>query len=134
MTTLAFIPKGEILKLYKEISKRNIDKNLNSKIQTNQEIIGTWINEEDTSYKLVFLDTGVLNEYVNNVLMGTLTYTISHSCGLTSDPNYEFLEKIESDGATYCYEINGINVDNSGILSIRSMENGKLYIFNKVTN
>ena len=137
MTSLAFIPKMNNAKIKKSTSssivlvKRN-SKNFRDSSQTNIEILGTWINEQDTSYKLVFLNTGILKEYVNDELMGTLNYSISHRCGSENDSNAEFLKKTESDGSTYCFEINGINVNNSGILSIRSMENGKLYTFNKV--
>ena len=138
MAVLAFIPKGNKIIINKPkdslitIKTKTNHKIVNLVNQTNPEIIGTWINEEDTSYKLVFLDTGVLKEYVNDELMGTLNYTISHNCGSESDTSIEFLKKIESDGSIYCFEINAINVNNNGILSIRSMENGKLYIFNKV--
>ena len=135
MTVLAFIPKVNTIVTKKPKNLTNIKTNhkiVNLVSENNPEIIGTWINEEDTSYKLVFLFSGVLKEYVNNELMGTLNYTISHNCGSESDANIEFLKKTESDGTTYCFEINGINENNSGILSITSMENGKIYIFNKV--
>lgn len=132
MAGLAFIPKNTISKSNIEISKIDSKIISNPISQINQEIIGIWINEDDLSYKLEFLDNGVLKEYVNNQLVATLAYSISHSCETTSDPSFEFLKKIENDGSTYCYEINGINIDNSGILSIRSMENGKLYIFNRL--
>ena len=137
MTSLAFIPKMNSAKFKKPTKSTIVAANrspnsLKAKSQTNIEIIGTWINEQDTSYKLVFLDAGILKEYVNNELTVTLNYTISHRCGNENDSSAEFLKKIESDGSTYCFEINGVNENNSGILSIRSMENGKLYTFNKV--
>lgn len=136
MTSLAFIPKMNSAKIKKSTKSTIIAVNrslsLKPKSQTNVEILGTWINEQDTSYKLVFLDAGILKEYVNDELTVTLNYTISHRCGSENDLSTEFLKKIESDGSTYCFEINGVNENNSGILSIRSMENGKLYTFNKV--
>lgn len=135
MTVLAFIPKENKIVTKKPTNLNTIKtkhKIVNLVSKNNPEIIGTWVNEEDNSYKLVFLFTGVLKEYVNNELIETLNYTISHNCGSESDANIEFLKKTESDGTTYCFEINGINEDNSGILSITSMENGKIYIFNKV--
>lgn len=96
------------------------------------EIIGTWIAEDDTKVKLIFNTDGTLVEYYNNELMDTFNYTISHQCGTESDNNAWFLETSDqSELDIRCYEIYGANPNNNGILSIRDMTTGKIFIYNK---
>jgi len=90
-----------------------------------QKIIGTWVWENDTTFKITFTSSNQRQEYSNNQLVGTNSYSISHSCGTNSDPKFYFLKITDEDGREYCFEINGINANNSGILSLTSMLNGK---------
>lgn len=97
-----------------------------------QEIIGTWIAEDDPKVKLVFSSNGELKDYYNNELTDTYDYSISHECGSESDTNAWFLKT--SNKAVLeirCYEIYGVNDNNDKVLSIRDMRTGKTFIYNK---
>jgi hypothetical protein len=63
------------------------------------------------------------------VLENVFIFSISHSCGENSDPESEFLKFIDEVGFESCFEINGINEDNSGVLSLTSMTNLKVTLF-----
>lgn len=96
------------------------------------EIIGTWIAEDDTKVKLIFNTNGVLSEYYDNELMDTYDYSISHQCGTESDNNAWFLKTSDQNELDIrCYELYGANPNNNGILSIRDMITGKIFIYNK---
>lgn len=104
----------------------------------NQEIIGTWISADDPTQKWVFNDSkNSCVWYTNNESTESFNYSISYSspqCGLPVDVNNEtiYLKLIDrKDGGEYCYEINGVNYDNSGILSITFLGTNKLFLFKK---
>lgn len=93
-------------------------------------IIGTWFYEKSATSKLVFDTNGRLSAYYSgNKLRYSGDYSISHSCGSNSDINFYFLKVVYDDGDEVCYEINGINENNSGILSLTSMNNGKVSLY-----
>ena len=106
-------------------------KNVKKSQQTPEsKIIGTWFYEKSTTSKLVFDTSGRLSAYYNgDKLRYSGNYSISHSCGSNSDTNFYFLKVVYDDGDEICYEINGINENNSGILSLTSMKNGKVSLF-----
>jgi len=89
-----------------------------------QRIIGTWVSEDDSSYRVTFNSSNQRLEYYDNQFKGMDSYSISHSCGADSDPKFYFLKITDQDGDNYCFEINGVNANNSGILSLTSMLNG----------
>lgn len=95
------------------------------------EIVGVWVSEDDPSYKISFNSHGVYLELVNNVQVTRNTYSISHSCGGENDSKFYFLKLVDEDGDIYCFEINGVNANNSGILSLTYMDNGKIFLYNK---
>ncbi|MDA9317165.1 hypothetical protein N9Q58_04540 [Polaribacter sp.] len=96
------------------------------------EIIGTWIAEDDTKVKLIFNTSGVLSDYYDNELMDTYDYSISHLCGSESDNKAWFLRTSnQNELEIRCYELYGANPNNSQILSIRDMTTGKIFIYNK---
>lgn len=105
-------------------------KNVKISQQTPQsKIIGTWFYYGSTTSKLVFNSNGKVLEYDEDEITDTSNYSIAHNCGSESDPNFYFLKVVDIDGDEVCYEINGINENNSGILSLTNMINGKVRLF-----
>jgi hypothetical protein len=92
-------------------------------------ILGIWYRDEDRTAYWEFKNDGKVYCYSKGVLEDVSTFSISHSCGGNSDPKFEFLKLIDEDGSEYCSEINGINEDNSGILSLTSMQNFRIALF-----
>ncbi len=92
-------------------------------------ILGKWYRDEDRSSYWEFKDDGKVYFYVEGILDTTSTYSISHSCGENTDDKFEFLKIVDEDGNEYCSEINGINENNSGVLSLTSMQNLQVALF-----
>ncbi len=97
--------------------------------ESRTKILGIWYRDEDRTSYWEFKDDGKVYCYSKGVLEDISTFSISHSCGENSDANFEFLKLVDEDGSEYCSEINGINEDNSGILSLTSMQNFRLALF-----
>ena len=83
------------------------------------------------SDKIEFLPNGQVKRYEDNVLLYTDTYSISNTCnGYANNDRSLFLKQIDSeDGDEYCFIINGINENNSGILSLTTSRQGKLIVY-----
>lgn len=96
---------------------------------TNPKIIGTWYSDTDRTTKWVFKDDSKVYCYEEGVLSVIYSYSISHDCEGNSDTKFEFLKLVNEDGVTFCYEINGINENNSGILSLTYMNNMQVSLF-----
>jgi hypothetical protein len=92
-------------------------------------IIGKWYRDEDRTSYWEFKNDNKVYFYSEGTLDATFTYSISHTCGENTDANFEFLKLIDEDNNESCAEINGINEDNSGILSLTSMANLKVTLF-----
>lgn len=92
-------------------------------------ILGKWYCDEDRSSYWIFKDDGKVYSYEEGVLDSTYTYSISNSCQDNSDPKFEFLKLVNENGKEFCYEINGINENNSGILSLTFMGNFNVSLF-----
>lgn len=92
-------------------------------------ILGIWYRDEDRTAYWEFKNDDKVYCYLEGVLEAMDTFSISHSCGENSDAKFEFLKLIDADGDEYCSEINGINEDNSGILSLTSMQNFRVALF-----
>ncbi len=107
--------------------KNSIIKTINTPPDSRTKILGIWYDNSDGSNSKrsywEFKDDGKVYIYSDGVLESVSTFSISHSCGENSDPKFEFLKTIDEDGSEYCAEINGINENNSGILSLTSMQN-----------
>ncbi len=104
-----------------------ITKTINTPPDSRTKILGIWYDNSDgsnskTSY-WEFKDDGKVYIYSDGILESVSAFSISHSCGQNSDPKFEFLKLIDEDGSEFCAEINGINENNSGILSLTSMQN-----------
>lgn len=106
-----------------------ITKTNNTPPDSRAKILGIWYRDKDRSAYWEFKNDGKVYCYSEGVLENTSVFSISHSCGENSDPESEFLKLIDEDGSEYCSEINGINEDNSGILSLTSMQNLKVTLF-----
>lgn len=95
------------------------------------EILGFWVLENDSSTKIEFTIDGYVKTYVDNQLESTDLYQITNSCdGETLSNNEKFLKTIDSiDNSVFCAIINGVNVNNSGILSLTTANQGKLVVY-----
>ena len=104
-----------------------------------EDIIGTWVLENDANSKWVFTDNNCYWYYQNN-LEGTFTYIIedlsnsSNStflCGQevkTGGTEDFYLKLTNQDNDNYCYEIFGLKDEK---LSINFLGQAKIQVFNK---
>ena len=97
----------------------------------NTEIIGTWVSNEDFSYKRVFTSNGICNDYSEEELVSTYTYNISTSCEEENTLGFIYLNLIDEDNDKYCFEINAINENNSNVLSLTGLMRGKIQLYTK---
>ena len=100
----------------------------------NNEIIGTWVSNNDPTYKRVFTNNGtgkICKDYSNGELTSTYTYTIATSCGEENAQGFIYLKLVDEDSDEYCFEINGINENNSNILSLTGLMRGKIQLYTK---
>jgi len=104
--------------------------------QTNDEkkdIVGTWISEDDSNWKVVFTADNMYCQYYEGNVIEKGLYTISSTIPQT-EPNVptgediSYLKLVDSDWNTEFYEINGVGADT---LSITWIENGNLIVFNR---
>jgi hypothetical protein len=109
----------------------NLSANELPKIQ-NSSIVGTWLSETDSKWKMVFTSTKCY-QYYEGALVETNSYLISNTspqCGkVVPVDNYTSYLKLTDDQSSTnvtCYEINGITSKN---LSIRPVNNGKILTF-----
>jgi len=94
------------------------------------EILGFWVLEDDPSTKIEFLSNGQVKNYQNNVLESIDTYAITNLCdGHTAPNGQNYLKITFPEGDSFCYLINGINANNSGILSLLTMTQGKVVVY-----
>ncbi len=97
----------------------------NAQIDYSKEIIGTWISEEDTNWKMKFTETDNCYWYYENSITETFTYSISeYSCYNEFDSEYEYL-KLSNTSGTFCYAINGITKDDDGKIYLSLEYDGK---------
>ena len=94
------------------------------------QIVNTWVDEDDSNYKLVFLANGTCKEYENNELLTTYNYSIvSNNCCDFSATNTIYLKWIDTeDSQTTCLEILNITDDT---LSLMIIDRAKRLFFNK---
>ena len=99
------------------------------------EIIGSWISNDDPTYKLVFTQNGYEKSYYNNTLSSTFTYSITTECnGQTLTTNYDiFLRVVDTeDNEIYCHFLNGIHTNQNGVKTLSiTTERGKLELYTK---
>ncbi|MCL6293777.1 hypothetical protein [Jejuia spongiicola] len=94
------------------------------------QIIGTWLDEEDNNYKLVFLTNGTCKEYENSELITTYNYSIvSSNCDDYSASNSIYLRWLDDeDSQISCLEILNITDDS---LSLMIIDKAERLFFNK---
>ncbi len=96
------------------------------------EIIGIWVAEDDNKVKLVFKTDGTYTSYYNGEPTSVFNYSITDKCGNEEDVNSWFLKAVDwEDNDEYCYELYGADSRPGGVLSMRSMLNGKIFVYNK---
>ncbi|MBG7612522.1 hypothetical protein IU405_09720 [Polaribacter sp. BAL334] len=91
-------------------------------------IIGTWISQEDSSYKIEFTRDNKLKIFIDNNLEEMTTYEITTSCNSNSSNYYDIFLKIQIDSTSYnCDILRNIITESSSktILSITT-ERGQL--------
>lgn len=99
-----------------------------------EEIIGTWILEDDQNSKWVFTQNGTCYWYYNSVLEDSFSYSISQlpiQCGhqvKTGGEDDYYLKLVDQDNEEYCYEILGVS-DTS--LSLNFLGLADIKVFNK---
>lgn len=116
----------------------NFNEILNSKLIPSElindpetEILGFWFLEDDPSTKIEFTIDGHIKSYTDNQLESTDLYQITSSCdGEVLPSNRKFLKIIDSnDNSVFCSIINGINKNNSNILSLTTSNQGKIVVY-----
>lgn len=96
------------------------------------EIIGTWIAEDDDKVKLVFKTDGTYTSYYDGEQTTVYNYSITDKCGNEEDTNSWFLKAVDQeDNDEYCYELYGADSQSGGVLSMRSMLNGKIFVYKR---
>ena len=103
-------------------------------VEETKKILGFWVLEKDTSSKVEFLANGEMRSYESDKLVSIDRYSISSSCERASStlPNEKYLRIVFEDGDVFCYYINGINGNNSGILSLMTTTNGRIVIYKRM--
>ncbi len=103
-------------------------------IKLDGNIVGTWISEEDTNWKMVFTST-TCKWYYQNVQIDEYTFVLSNTtpqCEETVSvtPKTEYLQitNIIDPNDKTCYEVFGISNQS---LSIRMIGSGELLIFDR---
>lgn|SRR5690606_24919626 len=102
--------------------------------EINSKIIGTWISEEDSNWKIIFNSQGICYWSYNNVITETFSYSISTTSpqcdyNVRTNTSEDFYLKIINQGDNneqLCYEILG--VDNES-LSLSSIGIGVKYFY-----
>ena len=97
------------------------------------EIIGSWRSESDPNNVIVFSNDGHVKIYIDAILQSDDRYSISSSCGTESSIKGQLFLKttFRDDDSENCDYINGINENNSGILSLMN-DRGQTRIYHKI--
>jgi len=100
--------------------------------QAEQEIIGTWILENDSNTKLIFQTNGTVKTYYSNVLHSTHQYEINNVCDGETLNNQLFLKTLNNQNeAIDCSYLDSVNYNNNGKMTLVSQNQGKVIVFNK---
>jgi hypothetical protein len=101
---------------------------------SSKKIIGTWYMDQNRDTKWVFSRDGKVYNYNKNIFKIMYRYTISHSCQNYSSDTIEYVTLMDKDGNEFCFKINGVNVNENGILSLTKMDNMQTLVFVNDTN
>ncbi len=94
-------------------------------------ILGTWIDDDDPTYKLVFFSNAICKEYQNNELIATYEYDVKYnSCEdfMATSVVYLYWRDLENQQQV-CFEISNITNE---VLSLMIIDRAKMVLFNKV--
>lgn len=123
---MMFQKTGHILILFILV---NIPQNQDERL-----IIGTWVSNQDSNWRLEFIDTNLCIQYYTGEPNEEYAYTISNSspqCGydVLVDDTTSYLQLVnKATGESLCYEINGIARET---LSLRPVDKGGIMLFNR---
>lgn len=100
-------------------------------LSPNTDILGMWVLEDDPATKVEFLTNGTVKNYTGNVHESTDQYAITNVApdGATSSDLY--LKITFPEGDSFYYLINGINANNSNLLSLMTMNQGKVIVYKR---
>ncbi|WP_445747710.1 hypothetical protein [Polaribacter sp.] len=78
-------------------------------------IIGTWISQEDSSYKIEFSKDNKLKIFIDNNLEEITSYELTTTCNSNSNNSYDIFLKIQIDSSSYnCDIISNMITESSG--------------------
>lgn len=102
--------------------------------QEDASIVGTWISEEDTNWKMVFTKSRC-KWFYENVQTEEFNYLVSNTtpqCGevvlITPQTGYLQIINVTDPNDKICYEINGLTDE---ILSLRAFGRGGFLLFHR---
>ena len=102
--------------------------------QEDASIVGTWISEEDTNWKMVFTTSRCKWFYENiqteefNYLLSNTTPQCGETVSITTHTEYLQITNSADPNDKTCYEVYGISMES---LSIRMIGSGKLLVFDR---
>jgi hypothetical protein len=97
-----------------------------------QEILGMWVLENDSSTKIKFESNGDIKYYSGNALVDTATYEITVTCdgeqqGLGS--GIYFLKRYPNQGGSTCAYIENINYNGNNRMVLMTQDQGKIIVY-----
>lgn len=101
-------------------------------------ILGSWVSEEDSNWKMVFTKDNICNWYYEGELSSSYTYAISNTspqCDqevyISELTSYLSLTDVSDSIDQYCYEIYGFSEVTPGrkAVSLRWIRRGKPMVF-----
>ena len=107
-------------------------KHASSVVQDSVKIVGTWVSEEDNSWKLIFTPDGKCYQHYGDEVISTASFSISNTspqCNfeVTVDANSAFLQLTDiGDQSETCYYINGLS---DKYLSLSVVGQGGVLVF-----
>lgn len=114
----------------------------NCKGQTQQEkieeyktkIVGTWVSDDDSDYKIKFSTDGIQKEYIDNQIQSeSYNFSIVSSCDENSNNGFDIYLKREYSGDITCDVLNNIILNDNGKLTLSiTTQRGKLHTYTKL--
>lgn len=90
---------------------------------THTDVLGIWIMRDSPSDKIEFLSNGNVKPYEDNILLYTDTYSITYTCGVTTQSEDLFLKETDEDGTAECYAIMNLNPESLSLMD----SNGRFF-------
>lgn len=96
---------------------------------SSKRILGSWYSNTNRNAKWVFTSDGKAYNYDKDIMKVMYKYTISHECQGNTDDTTEYITLRDRDNDEYCFKINTINENKSGVLSLINMSTMQPLIF-----